>query len=210
MWAPARCPRADEHAVDAPDVAAAGAADSIAAMRERHGRWPVVAAGALGPVSALAVQEPAVRPLAALLWHQTEEWVWPGGFLPWMNREVIGSDDDEFPLDRRAGFMINVVFGWGFSALTAAGPSAAAPAALLYTSHLGNVVLHVGWAIRNRRYDPGVITAILTLGPTGFVGLRALARDPEVSRPALRAGVIGGIAMSVALISGLKRRQRRS
>jgi hypothetical protein len=161
-------------------------------------------------MSALAVQRPAVRPLAALLWHQTEEWVWPGGFLPWMNREVIGSDDDEFPLDRRAGFVINVVFGWGFSALTTAGPTAAAPLALLYTSHLGNVVLHVGWAIRNRRYDPGVVTAVLTLGPTGVVGLRSLARDPSVSRRALSAGMVGGIAMSVALITGLKRRQRRS
>ena len=136
--------------------------------------------------------------------------MWPGGFLPWMNREVIGSEDDEFPLDRRAGFMINVVFGWGFSALTVAGPSAAAPLALLYTSHLGNVVLHVGWAIRHRRYDPGVVTAILMLGPTGVIGLRSLGRDPAVSRRALRSGVVGGIAMSVALISGLKRRQRWS
>ncbi len=179
-------------------------------MRERHGRWPVVAAGGLGPVSALAVRQPAARPLAALLWHQTEEWVWPGGFLPWMNREVIGSDEDEFPLDRQLGFVINVVFGWGFSALTAAGPAAAVPAAILYTSNLGNVALHVGWAVRHRRYDPGVVTAILTLGPTGVVGLRALARDPAVSRRALRAGVLGGVAMSVVLMPALKRRPRRS
>jgi hypothetical protein len=89
-------------------------------------------------MSALAVQQPAVRPLAALLWHQAEEWVWPGGFLPWMNREVIGSDDDELPLDRRIGFVINVV-----------------------------------------------------------------------SRRALGAGVVGGVAMSIGLISTLKRRRLR-
>ena len=107
--------------------------------------------------------------------------------------------------------MINVVFGWGFSALTTAGPTATAPLALLYTSHLGNVVLHVVWAIRNRRYDPGVVTAVVTLGPTGVLGLLGRSpRDPAVSRRALRAGIVGGIAMSLALITGLKRRQRRS
>jgi hypothetical protein len=177
-------------------------------MRERHGRWPLVAAAGLGPVSALAVRQDAARPLAALLWHQTEEWVWPGGFLPWMNREVIGSDDDEFPLDRRMGFVINVVFGWGFSVLTACGPAATVPAATLYTSHLGNVGLHVGWAVWYRRYDPGVVTAIATLGPAGVVGLRSLARDPAVSRRALRAGMIGGTALSAVLMPALKRRRQ--
>ena len=98
--------------------------------------------------------------------------------------------------------MINVVFGWGFSALTAVGPSAAAPAALLYTSHLGYVsVLHVGWAIRHRRYYPEVVTAILTLAPTGFVGLRALARDPRFAPSAAR-GPSAGIAMSAASSAG--------
>jgi hypothetical protein len=179
-------------------------------MRETHGRWPLVAAGALGPVSALAVRRPAARPLAALLWHQTEEWVWPGGFLPWMNRVVIGSGDDEFPLDRRAGFVINVIFGWGFSVVSAGGPAATVPAAILYTSHLGNVGLHVGWAIRHRRYDPGVITAIATLAPAGVTGLRELARDPAVSCRALRTGVAGGIALSALLMPILKRRTRRA
>jgi hypothetical protein len=177
-------------------------------MRETHGRWPLVAAGAVGPVTAVAVRRPAARPLAALLWHQTEEWVWPGGFLPWMNREVIGSDEDEFPLDRRLGFVINVALGWGFSAVAPTGAPATVPAAILYTSHLGNVGLHVGWAIRHRRYDPGVLTAIATLGPMGVIGLRSLARDPAVSRRALRAGVIGGIATSALLMPTLKRRRR--
>ena len=60
-------------------------------MQDTHGRWPLVAAAALLPVTAAAVARPALRPLAALLWHQTEEWVCPGGFLPWINREVLGS-----------------------------------------------------------------------------------------------------------------------
>jgi hypothetical protein len=176
---------------------------------ETHGRWPVAGAAALIPVSAASARKPALRPLAALLWHQTEEWVWPGGFLPWINHEILGSDEDEFPIDRPAGFVINVVFGWGFSAAAAAGAQAAAPAALLYTTHLGNAALHLVWAVRHRRYDPGTVTSVLTLLPVAVVGLRRLHADPAVSSRDFRAGVVGGVAVSAGLVVGMRLRLRR-
>jgi hypothetical protein len=175
---------------------------------ETHGRWPLVAATAAAPVSAAAVRRAELRPLAALLLHQTEEWVWPGGFLPWLNREVLDSGEDEFPLDRRMGLVINVGLGWGASLGTLAGRRAAAPSALLYVSHLGNVVLHLQWALRHRRYDPGLVTALLTLAPTAVLGLRGLLADPAVSRRALAVGAVAGAATSVALPPLLKRRSR--
>ena len=176
---------------------------------QTHGRWPVVGAVALAPVTAGAASQPALRPLAALLWHQTEEWVWPGGFLPWINRELLGSGEDEFPIDRRSGFVINVAFGWGLSAAAAAGASAAAPAALLYTTHLGNAALHLSWAVRHRRYDPGTVTSVLTLTPVAVVGLKQLHADPAVSRRALRAGIAGGVAVSAGLVAFMRLRVRR-
>jgi hypothetical protein len=172
-----------------------------------HGRWPLVGAAGLIPVSVAATERSELRPLAALLWHQTEEWVWPGSFLPWINRQVLGSDEDEFPLDRRLGFVINVVFGWGFSA--AAGAGAVEPAALLYATHIGNAGLHLSWAIRKRRYDPGTISSVVTLLPVAIGGLRRLAADPEVSRRALRRGIGGGVVASVAMIPAMKWRARR-
>lgn len=176
---------------------------------ETHGRWPLVGACAVVPVSAMAARRPTVRPLAALLWHQTEEWVWPGSFLPWINRMVIGSDQDEFPIDRRIGFVVNVVLGWGFSIAAMAGPSAAAPAAALYVSHMGNAGLHIVWAVRHRRYDPGSVTALATLLPVSIAGLRRLSSDTEASRQALRAGAAGGVALSVCLLPAMKLRVRR-
>ena len=175
---------------------------------ETHGRWPLVAAAAVAPVTVAAVRRPGLRPLAALLLHQTEEWVWPGGFLPWMNREVLGSGEDEFPLDRRLGLVINVGLGWGASLGTMTGRGAAAPSAFLYVSHLGNVALHVQWAVRHRRYDPGLLTALGTLAPTALVGLRALHADRRIPRVALAAGALAGAASSVALPPLLKRRSR--
>jgi len=177
---------------------------------DTHGRWPLVGAAALGPVALASIRWAELRPLAVLLSHQTEEWVWPGGFLPWINREVLGSDDDEFPLDRRAGFVINVGLGWALSLSTLAGPRAAAPQALLYVSHIGNAALHVGWAARHRRVDPGVATGALGLLPLGVSGLRKLAKDPEVARSSLAAGVVGGILFAAGMAPFLRARLSRS
>jgi hypothetical protein len=160
------------------------------------------------PVSVLAARRPALRPLAALLWHQTEEWVWPGSFLPWINRTVLGSDDDEFPIDRPLGFMINVGFGWGLSLAALAGARGAAPTTALYVSHIGNAGLHLSWAVCNKRYNPGTISSVLTLLPVATDGLRKLAADPDVSPRAMQAGVAGGIAIATLLMPALKLRMR--
>lgn len=176
---------------------------------ETYGRWPLVGATALGPVTAAAVRRSEWRPLAALLWHQSEEWVWPGGFLPWINREVLDSADDEFPIDRRLGLAINVGFGWGLSFLSMAGSGATVPTAALYVSHIGNAGLHIGWAIRKRRYDPGLATAALALAPVGVTGLLRMARDPQARRSSLVAGVAVGVAISVGLAPMMKARVRR-
>ncbi|MBJ7353758.1 MAG: HXXEE domain-containing protein [Thermoleophilaceae bacterium] len=173
----------------------------------------MVGAAALLPVTAYAVSDKRARPLAALLWHQTEEWVWPGGFLPWINRAVLDYPEDEFPLDRRTGFWVNVGFGWGLSALAFAAKDAPAPAAALYVSHLGNAGLHVGWAIKKRRRDPGLISAATMLLPVGVLGLRELVKDGSVSRKQLAAGIAAGTVLSAALAPAMKlkiRRRRRA
>lgn len=161
------------------------------------------------PTLALSVREPRLLPLAALFAHQTEEWVWPGGFLPWINETVIGSDDPEFPIDRPAGFLINVGFGWGLSLSALGGASAVAPQTALYVSHIGNAGLHIGWAVRNRRYDPGVVTSVLTLLPTGILGLRKLVRGPEVSRTQIVKGAAAGLAIAAGMFPLMKLRLKK-
>jgi len=169
----------------------------------------LIGGAALVPVAALSVQNPALRPLAVLLAHQTEEWVWPGGFLPWINRTVLGSDDPEFPIDRRAGFLINVGFGWGLSLTALGGTGVAVPLTALYVSHIGNAGLHIGWAIRNRAYDPGVVTGALALLPVGVLGLKKLVKDQEVSRAQLGAGVATGVAIAAGIAPAFRLRLKR-
>jgi hypothetical protein len=179
-------------------------------VKNRHGRWPLAAAVGAAPVAIASVREPKLRPLAVLLAHQTEEWVWPGGFLPWINREVLGGLDDELPLDRRAGLIINVGFGWVLSLSILGGPRFAAPQAMLYASHVGNAGLHLGWAIGHRRYDPGLITGALGLLPVAVIGLKGLINDPEVDRRRLGAGIAAGAVFAAGMAPFFKRRLRRT
>ena len=129
--------------------------------RPTHGRWPWVAA-ALAIPSTLGLIAGSGRlkedsrwalwaPIPVLFWHQTEEWVIPGGFLPYVNRRAIGSSEDEYPLTRRLGLFINVGPGWGLN-IAAATLGMRVP--LLGTTALamlmGNVALHGLMGIRFR------------------------------------------------------------
>jgi hypothetical protein len=92
----------------------AGVRDSFGGMsRETHGRWPWVAAGLVVPAwSAAAAGRGelledglwvAGLALPILVSHQSEEWVWPGGFLPFCNQRLLGSDRPDWPLTDRTG-----------------------------------------------------------------------------------------------------------
>jgi hypothetical protein len=185
-----------------------------------HGRWPWVAAAAAGPATALAVARrdwlaedlrwTLWLPLPVLLCHQTEEWVWPGGFMPWFNRAVIGSGEDEFPIDRRAGFVINSGVGWALSAAAiGAGVRRPATGATVLSLLVGNAAMHLGLAARTRRWNPGAITSAVALLPLGLAGLRALARDERVPTRQVAIGALGGVAGSVGMMVAMRGRLAR-
>jgi len=109
---------------------------------DTHGRWPWIAV-ALAPSAwgaALSRREAlrrddawvALLGLPILLAHQTEEWVRPGGFLPFCNERLLGSDRPTWPLTERDGFHVNVTVGWGTAIAAAAlWRRSAAPAAIV-------------------------------------------------------------------------------
>ena len=117
--------------------------------------------------------------------HQTEEWVWPGGFLPFCNTRLLGSAPagKPRPLTERDGFHVNVTGGWLSAvaglALWRRTPAVAAGVLLMEAS---NVLMHAGMAVRERCYNPGVVTATLLMGPHAAAGARWLARSGRVPR----------------------------
>lgn len=186
-----------------------------------HGRWPwLAAAGApLATAVVIARRDQLGEDVrwalwtapAALLWHETEEWVWPGGFLPWFNREVIGSDDDEFPITRRAGLVINVAIGWTLTAAAARGgmrtPALGAGALAV---NVANGAMHVAIAARERRWNPGTVTSAALFLPLGVGGLVAIARDPRGGARPLAIGLAAGVASGLGTFAGMRARLARS
>jgi hypothetical protein len=187
---------------------------------ETHGRWPWVAVGLVGPTwSAAAARRGelfedglwvAGLALPVLVSHQTEEWVWPGGFLPFCNTRLLGSDRPDLPLTERDGFHVNVTFGWVSAAAGLAlwRRTPVVAAGVLWTE-AGNVLMHIGMALRERRYNPGVVTAAMLMGPHAAAGGRWLARSGRISRRQGLLASVAGIAFA-GLPLAMRMRMRRA
>lgn len=186
-----------------------------------HGRWPYLAAAGAPLATAVVIARrdqlgDDVRwalwtAPAALLWHQTEEWFCPGGFLPWFNREVLGGDADEFPITRAGGLVINVVVGWGLMGAAAQrGMRAPTLAAAALAFNAANGAMHVTLAARRRRWNPGAVSSATLFLPLGVGGLAAIARDPRGGARPVAAGVAFGLASGVGLMAGMRARLARS
>jgi hypothetical protein len=176
-----------------------------------HGRWPwLAAAGAVPATLAVArAGEPLVwAALPAYFWHQTEEWVWPGGFLPWVNREVLGSDDDEYPITRRLGCAINTGGGWALATVAGLrGRRSPALGSVVHAMLVANAAFHVRESARARGYRPGLVTAVALMAPLGIGGLGAVSRRAG-ARPAVLGAALG-LGGSALQIAAIRRRLRR-
>ncbi|HEX5525564.1 MAG TPA: HXXEE domain-containing protein [Solirubrobacterales bacterium] len=184
-----------------------------------HGRWPVAAAVLAAPSWALALSHRerlreddawiAALALPILVTHQAEEWVRPGGFLPFCNERLLGSDLPTWPLTERDGFHVNVTLGWGSAILAAAAWNrTAAPAAAVLAIEAGNALMHGSMALRERRYNPGLATAIGLMASHAATGAIALRRSGRLSRHGARLSATAGAAFSLALPLAMKLRMR--
>jgi hypothetical protein len=188
---------------------------------DTHGRWPLVSAALVGPAWAAAFVRRgdlqrddawvAMLALPILVAHQTEEWVRPGGFLPFCNERLLGSDRPTWPLTERDGFHVNVTLGWS-TAIAAATlwRRSALPAAVVLWMEAGNTALHAGMAVRERRYNPGVVTGVGLMGVHAAASARALRRSGRLDRRQAVAAFAIGIAIDAGLPVTMKRRIRRA
>jgi Protein of unknown function with HXXEE motif len=187
---------------------------------ETHGRWPWAAAGLVVPTWSVAAARRAVLrdeglwvaglAFPILVSHQTEEWVWPGGFLPFCNERLLGSDRPEWPLTERDGFHVNVTIGW-VSAVAGLALWRRTPlvAAGVLWMEAGNVLMHTAMAVRERRYNPGVVTAAMLMASHAAAGGRWLARSGRASRRQRLLTTAAGIAFA-GLPLAMKMRMRRA
>lgn len=187
---------------------------------DTHGRWPWAAAALIAPSwgtalagrRALASDDAWVAALALpiLFAHQSEEWVRPGGFLPFCNQRLLGSERPTWPLTERLGFHVNVSLGWGSAvAATLLWRRSAAPAAFVLWAEAGNALMHGSMALRERRYNPGLASATLLMAPHAAAGAVRLRRSGRLSRRGAALAAAAGIAFSAGLPLAMKARLRR-
>ena len=188
-------------------------------MREFWYRgWPGVGLGlALLLLAGLAggwgVESPVERVLwaswIALLLHQAEEYLWPGGFPGFLNRVFFRSGSpDRYPLNRRSAFWVNVGIGWSSYGLAAIlGEQALWLGVATLTVSASNAFFHL--VVLNRRgptlYHPGVATSLFLFLPLAvfFVGIPG--REGGATMADYLLGVPLGLVLNFAGIVGLLR-----
>lgn len=71
---------------------------------------------------------------------------------------------------------------------------------------LVNALVHVAGAVRERRYNPGLVTAIVLFLPASIVGLATISGRPGVTPTEHVIGLAVAILIHVAIIVHVKRR----
>ncbi len=111
------------------------------------------------------------------LLHQFEEHAYPGGFKSFVNREVFGNTESDFPLNDMNIFWINIPFIWVMFpcvACLAQNINLSIGAILPYFG-LFNATLHILAFMIKRKYNPGLGVSVLLNYPTGFYTLYILS-----------------------------------
>ena len=94
------------------------------------------------------------------LFHQTEEHLWPGGFKDYINHVLYQLPDGEERLTDGKIFWVNIIFVWiafilfGILSLYHLGFGL-----LIITFSMMNCSTHIEQAIRQKRWNPGLVMA---------------------------------------------------
>jgi hypothetical protein len=101
--------------------------------------------------------------------HETEEYIFPGGFARFFNRDILRLDTDDKPVDENFIFYVNVILIWiilpGFGLL--AGVNLQYGLWIPYFSFFAGLA-HIALGIKARKlYNPGLVISLLLNIPVG-------------------------------------------
>lgn len=109
--------------------------------------------------------------LPILMFHQSDEYVWPGGFKKWFNQVILKSDSEDFPLTWPLSAKINVI-GWVPVTLMAVVGSNWDGVFIIFPfigifGSMHNAWFHISYTVSDQ-YSPGTITSLLLYLPLTF------------------------------------------
>lgn len=140
--------------------------------------------------------------LPALMLHQFEEYVLPGGFLRWLNKDVFRSESDRSPISPTTAFVINIVIGWPIYALVGyVGLKQMWFVMPLMGILFVNAWFHITLSISTSRYSPGTFTAILILLPLTFYTFYYYIMTWEIGFRLLFLSILGGLVLHLLFLT---------
>ena len=135
--------------------------------------------------------------------HEFEEYVCPGGFLDFFNRNMMGSTRGDKPLDKVGSFWINIPLVYILM------PAAGLMAHFLgiewglwtaYFSFLNAFAHVVMFFLFGRKYNPGLVVSILLNIPFGVYTVYYFLSNHLVSTGANIASIIFGIIAQASMM----------
>lgn len=147
--------------------------------------------------------------------HEVEEYLFPGGFIEFTNRDIYKQDPEKGMLDEKLVFWINMGYIWvplpicGLLATYDLGLAAWIPYFLIFQA-----IVHVGLSAAARRlYSPGMATACLLHVPFAVWAINLLKTAGVLQNPYfniyLAVGFVYTVLLPVMGIFGMKRYKMR-
>ncbi|MCB9357429.1 MAG: HXXEE domain-containing protein [Calditrichaeota bacterium] len=140
--------------------------------------------------------------LPALMLHQFEEYVLPGGFLPWLNKEIFKSGAAGSPISPKLAFVINIVLGWplytlvGYVGLTEMW-FVMPMMGILFV----NAWFHIALSISTSRYSPGTFSAILVILPLTLYTFYYYIMTWEIGFRLLYFAILAGLVLHLLFLT---------
>jgi hypothetical protein len=135
--------------------------------------------------------------------HETDEYIFPGGFAQFANKNIYKTDPDNGLVDPAAVFWINMIVWFflplsGFQAMTDLTQAGFLPYFVIFQA-----VVHLAIGIVGKRFlNPGMVSAWLVHVPWGIWTIILLMRAGVIVNPYwngyLRDGLLINLALPVA------------
>ncbi len=140
------------------------------------------------------------------LLHQFEEYILPGGFVKFFNHKILGSTQDNYPLDEVASFWINIpiiFIAYPLSAILAGSIDISIGIWTAYFSII-NAISHVGMFFKHK-YNPGFIVSLFLNIPIGIYTIHYFYAQNIISINDHLIGLLIGIFIqAIVMIYGFK------
>ena len=138
--------------------------------------------------------------------HQFEEYILPGGFVAFFNKNLLQSKIADYPLDKKASFWINIpiiFIAFPLSAILAGTLDIAIGIWTAYFSVI-NAASHVGMSFMYK-YNPGLLVSMFLNIPVGLYTIYFFASENLISFQHQLIGCgIGLLTQAAVMIYGFR------